>query len=269
MAMVRRRYLSALALLLACGSAWAQQQQSAEVQTREAILHAIAYLKANGRSAEAACFMRRAQRFDFDPRSVIKDYYKARGLDDVRFVLIRIINLWALGNEDVKLNAIVGLTDAVVPSLKKQAWPAAIDDAKRLAEAIKAVRGDKDLVYATALNIVADLQSFNHDYAAVAATLEQVLAIRQSARPSADAKVADPRSASVAKIDLARTMSKLADTYWILGQDQRAAKLRSDPQARAGDAFRIADIDSVDAKVPDRTPLDPDFPSCVATIFSR
>src|SRR5205814_4529487 len=43
---------------------------------------------------------------------------------------------------------------------------------------------------------------------------------------------------------LRRIMSKLADTYWIVGQDYAATALRNKPQTREGDADRIHDIES-------------------------
>jgi hypothetical protein len=265
--MVRARRLSALVVLLSFGSAWAQPQQSVEEQTKQAVMHAAFYLRANGRTAEAACYMRQAQGFGFDPRSAIKHYYETIGFDDPRMVLLRAVHWWAVSKDDAKLTPVVGAADAVALSITKQQWPAAIDDAKHVAEAVKAAYGQNDLRYADYLSIVADLQALSHDFAAAAGTLEQVLAIRQSARPSDDAPPVDPRNKVSVRLDLARTMSKLADTYWILGQDQLAAKLRSDPRTRAGDGYRISDIEYfVDRKVPDRTPLLPDHPSCVASV---
>ena len=157
---------------------------------------------------------------------------------------------------------------ASIVSVTDRVRPVAIGAAKRLAEALRAARGDNDLLYATALYILGDLHAFNHDYANAAETFLQELTIRQKAHASDDVQLSDPRSKIEAAMDYARSMSKLADSYWILGQDERAAKLRTSPQTRAGDDYRILDIDYVDRQVQNRTPLHPDHPSCLATMKS-
>src|SRR5262249_16996907 len=130
--MVRGRFLPVLPLVLWSALACAQQQQSVGMQVQQAIQHAVFYPRATRPTAEALCYMRQAQRLNFDPQGVIKDkYYKTIGFDDPRYVLLRAVQWWSLSKQDVKLSAVVASADAAALSITKEEWPAAIDGAKR------------------------------------------------------------------------------------------------------------------------------------------
>lgn len=247
-------------------SAWAQAQPSIEL--RKLLTDAAFYEAPNGRPAEVACFMRKAQRLDTDQLPLIKKWYELAGMDNLRVVLTRAIVLWTLAKEEPKLAILKDSIDGVMSGLSKMEFALGLKSATRLAEGIKTARGENDLVYALALEIVGDLQALQGQHAQSMSVYARVLQIRENVRPGNEKpySAADPRSAYTAQKNLRRIMSKLADTYWIVGQSGAAATLRKNPQSREGDVDRINDLEFVDALLQNKMALSPDHPSCVATL---
>lgn len=279
--------------LAKCIELFSELETSKAQQFSKLIAHAVFYMSPNHRPAEVACYMRQIQRLNFDPQSrlagSIKAWFKVSGVDKrvVTEELLAFVGSMVQENrfypskekrpaplKDVMKEPV----EAIFSEITNERRSEAAEHANRLAEAIKAVRSETDLDYAAALEFVGNLQSLQGEHATAVAVYARVLEIRRSARPFLERYLGierpppdnvHPPDDYRAKKDLRRIMSKLADTYWIVGQDYAATALRNKPQTREGDADRIHDIESAD-DLADRMlqpwvgRIHPDHPSCVA-----
>lgn len=254
----------------------ARAQTAATPEIAQLLKHALFYDAPNGRPAEVACYMRRAQRLALETRSpdaAIRKWYEAAGTDDLRVVLTRTITeVWSPFKKEAALQpAISGFMGDLT---KKERPVDAVASATRLADAVKTLRGGSHLDYANALELVGDAKIFQRQYAEAAKDFSSVLEIRRAARPVMErylgiekaANDADRKAEFLAKRNIGMVMSKLADIYWILGQESAAAKLRNDAKTREGEADRIRDLESADAILPSRMAIASGHPSCVAAI---
>ena len=220
----------------------------------------------SGRPAEVDCFMRLAQRLDFDPNQVVRNWYKSHGMDDRRVVLIRLINLWAIVKDDAKLADLSDTAKEAISGITKD-WPdGALDKTTKFTDSVKAKRGENDLIYATALEFVGDVQALQ-DHPKIAADIyTRVQKIRRGSvnNEELSGKLEDPRDDRVAVKNIGRVMSKLADMRWVLGDESIAKTLRSDVETKAGDIDRIADLQLADNSLRNKTPYNAEHPSCVA-----
>lgn len=254
----------------------ARAQTAATSEISRLFNHALFYAAPNGRPAEVACYMRRAQRLALEtksPDAAIKKWYEASGMDDLRVVLTRTItDVWSPFKKESALQP--AISGFMADLTRKERPVDAVTSATRLADAVKVLRGESHLDYANALELVGDAKVFQHQYAEAAKNFASALEIRRAARPVMERYLgiekavddADRQAEFLAKRNIGIVMSKLADVYWILGQESAAAKLRNDAKTREGEADRIRNLESADALLANRMAIASAHPSCVAAL---
>lgn len=246
----------------------AQESRSEEI--KNLLAHAAFYMSPNGRPAEVACFMREAQRLDPDQPPVVKQWYQQFGMDDQRVVLLRFI-LFLQRTKELAKPELNEPVDKVMTALTNQGRAGAIEASNRLVEAFKNALGEEDLDYANALEVSGDVQALERQHEQAAEIYARVRKIRHAGRPVLERYFGIERGSGgsaeySAKEDLRRVMSKLADTYWVLGRAQEAAQLRSDPMTLEGDVVRVKDLAFAVENLRARIPIDAAHPSCVVRL---
>lgn len=266
------KHLMLLILLTVAILLSSSRAQPASTEIKKLIAHALFYMSQNGRRAEAVCYMRQAQRMHdsvFQP--LIKSWYKKFGIDDKRVVLSRLLEFTGRISDEPDFAKLKDPLGATMAAFVEEGMPQAPESAMNLLKSVKNARGESDLMYAEVLEFVGDSYVLQHQHTNAAKAFARVLEIRRSARPLLERYLGIERSSSrgelSAKKDLRRIMSKLADTYWVIGHHSAAAALRNDPKTSEGDIYRVVDIETVDQLLVNRAAIHQKHPSCVENLL--
>jgi tetratricopeptide (TPR) repeat protein len=272
-----RKITAIQAVLLTCYivPAWTQSSKQSQIKT---LLDHGAFYNTQGNRVEAECYVRLARQID-PTNPFLKVWFRKWPLDGQREIVLRLGilagrlgMLASKGSQGTKPRRLVDRIAELITPVSAGKLLEASQSAKIVTEEIRSSYGEDDADYLVTLEILGDIYTLQENYTASIGTYTRVLEIRKRSRPLIERYLGIGTTSTPsnqieyeAKRDLARIISKLADAYWVAGQDVAAASLRKDARAAQGDFVRLKDRELYDKMGPLRevSTGSPEHPLCM------